>query len=284
MAAESGKGTGMASLKQMPAFMYGCAWKKDRTKVLVKLAVGKGFRGVDTACQPKHYYEPGVGEALQELIAEGVVTREDIFLQTKFTSLQGQDPNNIPYDKQAPLQDCVRRSFEVSLQNLQTEYLDSLLMHSPMQRFSDTLAVWRVFEELHASGRVRQLGMSNTYDLQTLKQLYAEAVVKPSVLQNRFYADSGYDVEIRNFCSEHSIRYQSFWTLTANPHVIKTPEVGRLAAKYGTTPAGVFFMYVRALGITPLTGTCSAEHMQQDLSSLERQLEPADFAIVDALL
>ncbi|KAJ1432249.1 NADP-dependent oxidoreductase domain-containing protein [Ochromonadaceae sp. CCMP2298] len=206
----------------MPAFMYGTAWKKERTKDLVQLAVKSGFRGIDTACQPKHYYEPGTGEALQALYAEGIVTRADIFLQTKFTSLGGQDPNNIPYDPKAPLADCVRRSFETSLQNLQTSYVDSLVMHSPMPRFSDTLAVWRVFEELHQSGRVRQLGLSNTYDLRTLTQLYEAAVVKPSVLQNRFYEDSGYDVEIRQFCKEHSIRYQSFWTLTGNPQIIKT--------------------------------------------------------------
>lgn len=99
----------------MPRFMYGTAWKKDRTKDLVELAVRSGFRGIDTACQPKHYYEPGVGDALQALYAEGVVTREDIFLQTKFTSLTGQDPQKIPYDKNANLSQQVHESFTVSL-------------------------------------------------------------------------------------------------------------------------------------------------------------------------
>ncbi|KAJ1437682.1 hypothetical protein B484DRAFT_392653, partial [Ochromonadaceae sp. CCMP2298] len=62
------------------------------------------------------------------------------------------------------------------------------------------------------------------------------------------------------------------------------PEVGRLAKKYLTTREAIFFMYVRALGITPLTGTSSAEHMQQDLQSLVRDLEPEDFAVIDAML
>ncbi|KAJ1433800.1 hypothetical protein B484DRAFT_394353, partial [Ochromonadaceae sp. CCMP2298] len=88
---------------QIPPILYGTAWKKGRTKSLVEAAILAGFRGVDTACQPKHYLESGVGEALQSLYAQGVVTRADLFLQTKFTSLGGQDPQDVPYDKDAPL-------------------------------------------------------------------------------------------------------------------------------------------------------------------------------------
>jgi len=43
------------------ALMYGTAWKKEKTAELVSLALKCGFRGIDTACQPKHYNEPGVG-------------------------------------------------------------------------------------------------------------------------------------------------------------------------------------------------------------------------------
>ena len=128
----SAKSTGATSLAPIPKILYGTAWKKADTKELVVTAVKTGFRGIDTACQPKHYYERGVGNALEELFAEGVIAREDIFLQTKFTSISGQDPKQVPYDKDAPLEDRVRQSFQVSLQNLQTHYLDSLVMHSPM--------------------------------------------------------------------------------------------------------------------------------------------------------
>lgn len=73
----------------IPHLLYGTAWKKERTQELVELAVRTGFRGIDTACQPKHYFEPGVGLALQNLYKDNVVSREEIFLQTKFTSLNG---------------------------------------------------------------------------------------------------------------------------------------------------------------------------------------------------
>lgn len=211
-----------AKIMALPRFIYGTAWKKDRTKELVELAVHSGFRGIDTACQPKHYYEPGVGDALQALYAEGIVTRESIFLQSKFTSLNGQDPKQIPYNKDASLTEQVHESFNKSCQNLRTHYLNCLVLHSPMSRFSDTMLVWRAMEEIYDMGGVLQLGISNTYDIQTLRKLYAEATVKPSVLQNRFYADSGYDAEIREFCKENGIMYQSFWTLSANPHILKS--------------------------------------------------------------
>lgn len=91
----------------MPRIMYGTAWKKLDTCRLVTLALNNGFKGIDTACQPKHYHEPGVGDALVNF------NREEIFLQTKFTSISGQDANNCPYDKNLPLEEQIITSFEV---------------------------------------------------------------------------------------------------------------------------------------------------------------------------
>lgn len=69
---------------KMPKMIYGTAWKKERTRTLVEPALHSGFRGVDTACQPKHYSEALVGEALLNMQREGI-KREDVFIQTKFT-------------------------------------------------------------------------------------------------------------------------------------------------------------------------------------------------------
>src|SRR5262249_37286954 len=82
---------------RMPGILYGTAWKKAQTESLVRQAIAQGFRGIDTACQPKHYHEPGVGDAVAAAIAGGL-KREELFLQTKFTSVGGQDPARIPYD------------------------------------------------------------------------------------------------------------------------------------------------------------------------------------------
>ncbi|MGW8326081.1 MAG: hypothetical protein ACWGNI_10225, partial [Desulfobacterales bacterium] len=96
---------------KMPRIIYGTAWKKDRTADLVVKAIQTGFRGIDTACQPKHYNEPQIGTALQRLKDYGI-EREDLFLQTKFTPLSGQDPRQVPYEKNAPVELQIAQSFE----------------------------------------------------------------------------------------------------------------------------------------------------------------------------
>lgn len=186
-----------ASGVRMPRIIYGTAWKEKRTAELVEHAIAMGFRGIDTACQPKHYNEAGVGEGLARCLKRGM-SRESLYLQTKFTPLAGQDPARVPYDPDASLaQQVVAQSLDASLRHLGTEYLDGLLLHAPLQQPEATLEAWRAMETLFHSGIVRQLGLSNCYDPAHFRRLWQEAEVKPSVLQNRFYADTGYDRELR---------------------------------------------------------------------------------------
>lgn len=268
---------------KMPKIIYGTAWKKERTKELVIEAVRSGFRGIDTACQPKHYTEPLVGDALTVLQAQGI-KRESLFVQTKFTPLAGQDPNHIPYDKNASLSEQVFQSFETSKKNLKTDYIDSLVLHSPLFPFSDLLSVWRAMETIYKRGEALQLGISNCYDLSVLKRLYDEAEIKPTIVQNRFYRDSDYDTELRQWCNTHTIMYQSFWSLTANPHLLGSEEVVRLAMKYKKSEAQIFFAYLVSQGITPLSGTTSHEHMLEDLEAVTLSLTTSEIESISSLL
>src|SRR5215469_271183 len=87
---------------RVPRFLYGTAWKEDQTQRLTELAIRQGFHGIDTANQRKHYREAAVGRAVAAALAAGLVTRNDLFLQTKFTFRAGQD-RRLPYDPQAPV-------------------------------------------------------------------------------------------------------------------------------------------------------------------------------------
>jgi len=267
----------------MPPLLYGTAWKKERTSALVEQALGVGFRGIDTACQPKHYDEAGVGAGIAEGLARGL-TRDSLYLQTKFTPLSGQDPERVPYTPQANLATQIRQSCERSLENLRTNYLDGLLLHSPLPTTAQTLEAWSVLEELVKSGGVRSIGISNCYEPKLFRTLCEKTAVKPRVLQNRFYAKTGYDVELRALCRTHGVHYQSFWTLTANPHVLEHPRLRAIAARHGKTPEQVFFRCLMHEGIVPLTGTTSREHMQQDLDVVEFELEPHEVRVVFGLL
>jgi len=254
-----------------PHLVYGTAWKKDETARLVSEAVKTGFRFIDTACQPKHYNEAGVGDGWTAAAQELGLSRSDVWLQTKFTSYSGQDPNNIPYDPKLPVVDQARTSLNVSLKNLHTEYLDSWVLHSPLPAFEDTMAVWRVMEEAVDEGKVRQIGISNCYDMDVFRLIYQQARHKPAVLQNRFYAESNFDTQLRRFCKDRDIHYQSFWTLSANRKALGTPEVQELAKAKGLTPQTYLYAFLMSLGyVTPLSGTTSPIHMAHDVAVMER--------------
>ena len=268
---------------KMPWLIYGTAWKKERTADLVVKAIQEGFRGIDTACQPKHYDEPLVGAALQRLNELGV-ERESLFVQTKFTPLDGQDPRRVPYDKNSPIESQVAQSFETSKKNLKTQYVDSLILHSPVEPHALLMKAWSAMETIQKAGGARQLGISNCYDTDILRRLYSDANVKPAVVQNRFYQETGYDADIRNWCSNHGVIYQSFWTLTANPHILGSNTVRSLARKYKKTEAQFFFRYLNQSCIVPLTGTCSEKHMREDLSVFDFEISADDLSKVRSLL
>lgn len=256
---------------RIPRIIYGTAWKKQHTEELVRNAILLGFRGIDTACQPKHYNEAGVGAGIAACRKEGVA-RADLYLQSKFTPLDGQDPKRVPYDPRARLAEQVGQSFAASLRNLQTEYLDCLILHSPLDSNAETGEAWHAMEKIVDEGGARQLGISNCDDLDDLEALHRSARVKPAVVQNRFHAATGYDVDIRGFCRHHGIVYESFWTLTANPSVLADRQIAALAAKYERTPAQVLFRYLTQEGVVPLTGTRSENHMREDLEIFEFEL------------
>lgn len=248
----------------MPSLLYGTAWKKEKTADLVTMAVKCGFRGIDTACQPKHYNEAGVGEAIQRLNGHGI-SRNALYLQTKFTPLNGQDPLNIPYNPRAPLNEQVAQSFESSKKNLGVSYVDSLILHSPLETIERTMTAWHAMEQIYSRKETKQIGISNCYSLELLKQLYDIASVKPTILQNRFYQDTGYDKAIRKWCQEKKIIYQSFWTLTANPQILSSKSMQKAAQTYQKTAAQIFFRVLVDIGIVPLIGACSESHIKQDL-------------------
>jgi diketogulonate reductase-like aldo/keto reductase len=266
----------------MPKIIYGTAWKQNLTATLVELAIETGFRGIDTACQPRHYHEAGVGEGLAAALIKGL-TRQDIYLQTKYTPSDGQDPKRMPYDPAASLSRQVAQSFEVSLENLRTDYLDCLILHSPLHNERDLMEVWRAMEAVVYQGGARQIGLSNCYELGVMEYLHDRADIKPAVLQNRFYANTGYDRDLRAVCRQLGICYQSFWTLTANPQMLAHPALLSVAGHHSLTPPQTLFRYLTQIDVTPLTGTTDPAHMREDLAIFETELAPEEIDRLDAL-
>jgi len=146
------------------------------------------------------------------------------------------------------------------------------------------MLAWQAMEALVDSGGVHRIGISNCYELKVLEHLYNASRIKPAIVQNRFYAESGYDVDIRAFCVAHGISYQSFWTLTANRHLLADETVRLLTLKYERTAAQVLFRYLTQVGVTPLTGTKSETHMREDLAIFEFTLTDSEVRAITTLL
>jgi diketogulonate reductase-like aldo/keto reductase len=267
----------------VPSFMYGTAWKKDATARLVKLAVASGFRAIDTANQLIHYQEALAGEALLALAKEGV-SRDSLFLQTKFTPLGGQG-GHPPYDPGADLTTQVHQSVESSLSHLHTDYVDSYVLHSPYSRRGLGEAdreVWAAMEAIYRSGKTRMIGVSNISASQ-LVQLCEQSQVKPMMVQNRCFAALGWDFHVREVCRTHGVIYQGFSLLTANVDVLRSREIGAIAQRLGTGPAQVIFRFAMDVGMLPLTGTTSEQHMKEDLKAQELVLPEDEIRLIETI-
>jgi len=269
-----------------PDFLYGTAWKEDRTAALVELAIRAGFRAIDTANQRRHYFEEGVGQGLAAMYRDGLVTRDQLFLQTKFTYQRGQD-HRLPYDPVASLSVQVAQSMASSLEHLGTDHVDSYVLHGPSSNYdwtSDDAEVWEAMRKERDAGRTRLLGVSNV-SLSHLEQMAAAGSELPAFVQNRSYARLGWDREVRMFCNENDrkIVYQGFSLLTANRDVLQHPSIADLAEAANATPAQLIFAFARAIRILPLTGTSNAEHMKQDLQSREIELTDEAVAAIESM-
>ena len=230
----------------IPDSLYGTAWKEDRTAALVELAVRMGFRAIDTANQRRHYFEEGVGQGLAAAYRAGVVTRDDLFLQTKFTYRPGQD-HRLPYDPSAPLSVQVGQSMASSLEHLGTGFLDCFVLHGPASNYDWTEAdteVWEAMREERDAGRTRLLGISNV-SVQHLQRMAVAGAELPAFVQNRCYARLGWDRDVRTFCRERKIIYSGIFVAHGEPGGA-APSSGRQSCIERQCQAGPGHIQLRA--------------------------------------
>ncbi|KAL6919100.1 hypothetical protein ACHAPO_004217 [Fusarium lateritium] len=261
-----------SSSTTMPKLIYGTAWKKERSANLVYTALRYGFRGVDTAGQPQHYNEEGVGQGVQRAIRDGVIRREELFLQTKYSPPAFQD-ENAPYNFDAPIVDQVHQSVQSSLKHFTIEgeepYFDCVLLHTHLETTDETITAWKALET-YVPRQIRNLGICNI-KLPDLQELNDAVTVKPSIVQNAFHPETNFDVELRAYCRQQNIAFQSFWTITSNPELRISKPVRGIAQKVGVAIVAAYYALILGLeGITVLDGTAKKIHMKDDLEGIEK--------------
>ena len=247
-------------------FIYGTAWKEDTAANLTEEALSSGFFAIDTANQRKHYNEEAVGRGIQNYLKRSGKTRSDLFLQTKYTYPRGQD-HRTPYDPDTSFSDQVRQSFDSSLKHLQTDYIDSYLLHGPISASGitgDDIEVWSAMESLYDQKKALVLGVANV-SLPQLKMIFERSRIKPAYVQNRCFAETGWDLDVRSYCESKRIMYQGFSLLTANMKAIFSEDVDNIAVRRSKTIPQIIFRFCHQSKIICLTGTSDLTHMKQDL-------------------
>ena len=197
----------------------------------------------------------------------------------------GGQGGQTPYDPGADIMTQVKQSFDGSLAHLRTDYVDSYVLHAPYSRRGLGAAdweVWAAMEDLYRAGKTKMIGVSNITADQ-LAELVEQANVKPMVVQNRCFAALGWDREARQICRRESIIYQGFSLLTANREVLIYPETQKIARRLGVTAAQVIFRFAMQVGMLPLTGTTSEQHMREDLQAEKLSLSSEEVSRIEAI-
>ncbi|CRG91223.1 hypothetical protein PISL3812_08271 [Talaromyces islandicus] len=280
----------MAEPLAVPELIYGTAFKFDKTTRLVEQALKAGFRGIDTAGNKNAYSESLVGKGIAAAIASGDVSRDELYIQTKFTPFkEGRDVSIYPYDTTASIPEQIEQSVAASLRNLQTEYIDCLVLHSPYPNIEDTLTAWRAMETLVPS-RVASLGLSNI-GADSLRTVYESASIKPRLVQNRLTQDTidkptpnfptnlpypkvPFDRDVREYCHAQDILYMPWGLLWGNPSLLDNPDIfekmgGQLEVSKQVA-CFACFLRLKRCKTRILCGTSKEERMPETLDGLKK--------------
>jgi diketogulonate reductase-like aldo/keto reductase len=176
----------------------------------------------------------------------------------------------------------VRQSIDSSLEHLGGTRLDSYVLHGPAYTTGLTNAdweVWRAMEDAAQAGRTGLIGVSNV-SAEQLAMLTEGARIAPAFVQNRCFARTRWDEDVRAFCATHDIVYQGFSLVTANREVLASPQVREIAKRHGRTLAQIVFRFALEIAMMPLTGTSDSQHMRQDLDVFDFALSADEHKIM----
>lgn len=241
-------------------------WKTplDETRTMVKTALANGYVLIDTAKQ--YGNESGVGAGIQDAITAGIINREQIFLTTKiFNGDQGD------YDR-------VRRGFEGQLKDLQTDHVDLLLEHWPVNgKFNET---WRAMEAILKDGQARAIGVCN-FDNGRMINLIDHATVLPAINQIEFNPGI-LQRPIVEFCQQQGIQLEA-WSPLGNGKLLQNERIQEIAQRHGKTTAQVELRWSLQHGFVAIPKTTHEQRMQENADIFDFTLSTNEMLMIDAL-
>ncbi len=246
---------------KMPQLGYGVfQTPAEDTERCVAEAIKVGYRSIDTA--QAYGNEAGVGAA----IAKSGLPREEFFITTKVWI------SNAGYEK-------AKVSIEQSLQNLQSDYIDLLLIHQP---FSDYYGTYRAMEDAYKAGKVRAIGVSNFYPDRYI-DIDHFAEIKPTVNQVETHVFQQQKVA-KEIMQAHNCQIMSWGPFAEGKNdYFNNPTLKEIAEKHGKTTAQVALRFLLQSGVVLIPKTTHVERMEQNFNIFDFTLDAEDMAKIEAL-
>lgn len=242
---------------KMPIIGLGTwTFTNEEAEEAVYIAIKNGYRLIDTA----QYYgdEVGVGKGVRKAIDEGIVKREDIFVTSKIYASTNH-----------------RKAIEKSLNNLDIDYIDLLLIHQP--GFDDK-GLYQTMEKYYKEGKLKALGISNYYTKEAIDEVLSYAEIVPAVIQNEnhiYYQNN----ELQEYVKQYGIIIESWYPFGGRGHTnenFNNETIVKIAKKYNKTSAQIILRWQLQAGYIAIPGSKNPDHIKENISIFDFELSDED--------
>jgi len=242
---------------KMPIIGLGTwTFTNEEAEEAVYIAIKNGYRLIDTA----QYYgnEIGVGKGVRKAIDEGIVKREDIFVTSKIYA--STDHN---------------KAIEKSLNNLDLDYIDLLLIHQP--GFDDK-GLYQTMEKYYKEGKLKAIGISNYYTKESIDEVLSYAEIVPAVIQNEnhiYYQNN----ELQEYVKQYGIIIESWYPFGGRGHTsenFNNEVIKELSEKYNKTSAQIILRWQLQAGYIAIPGSKNPDHIKENISIFDFELSDED--------
>lgn len=245
-----------------------------------------GFRLIDTA--DDYRGETGIGGAIKNIKDLTGLDRKDIFIQTKISqdNAHGDEPlegiwfnNYSKYQKRHTVEEVVREKVSISLRELQTDYIDSLLIHYPFPGFFEE--IWEIMMKLQKEGVVRYIGVSN-FHISHMKVL--ASLGKMPDINEIYVSPIGIKTEDFNFAEMNNVQLMTYSPLMdMAARRIDTSTLEPIAEKYGKTIAQVLLRWNIDRGSIPLPKTRNPKRLADNFNVFDFCLTREEIELINSL-
>lgn len=246
---------------KMPILGYGVYQiSKDECERCVLDALSVGYRHIDTA--QSYFNEEEVGSAIKK----SGIPREELFITTKVWV------EHYGYEE-------TKKSIEISLKKLQTDYVDLVLLHQP---FSDVYGAWRALEELYESGTIKAIGVSNFYS-DRLVDICSFSRIKPMVNQVETHP-LNQQMVANAWMKKYDVVHEAWAPFGEGRNGLFTnPLLTEIGEKYGKSPAQVMLRWNIQRGVVVIPKSVHKDRMEQNFNVFDFTLSDSDMEKISSL-